>query len=104
MELKNLDIILTGEEILKFFAEKISKIPEVQQVLAYIIDNSIDIYTVFNSAAEDARDSIYQIEQDILEASDYENIDFHTINLADFIEEQWPQLIPQNAQVIFKRE
>lgn len=92
------------EEILNSFANRVSEIQEVQQVLAYIIDDFIDVYTIFNSAAEQTYDSIYQAEQNTLKVSDWESIDFHTINLADFPHEQWPQLIPKDAQIVFKRE
>ncbi len=85
------------------FVEKISEIPEVQQVSIYNESGYPDIYVVFNSKDKVIRLKIYALARDILLKDPDNPVDFHTINLGDFDESGWRSIIPRDATVIYTK-
>lgn len=92
------------DEFLSFFTKQVSKIAEVVKVSARMDDESADIYTIFDSADEEVRDSIYQLEQDTFAHFPKLKADFHTLNLRDFEKSSRPYLVDTNAKIMFSRK
>jgi len=96
--------ILRGGNIVDFFCTKVSQMPEVKRVLISQEQGAIDVFTVFNSPDVNVAYSIYDTEQEGLLSFEEAEIDFHTINLADYDQEAWPFLIPSHTKEVFRRE
>ncbi|TES86862.1 hypothetical protein E3J95_00915 [Candidatus Aerophobetes bacterium] len=87
----------------EFFASLVSQIPEVTQVLADIHEDTVDIFTIFDSEDEKTYDSVYDAQKTTF--TRFANIyaDFHTINLRDFGKDTLRNLISSTSRTLFSR-
>ena len=93
--------ILGERNVVRFFADKVSRMPEVKRVLVSQEQGAIDVFTIFNSTDINVRYRIYDMQQEALLTFEEAEVDFHTTNLADFDQEAWPYLIPSDAKQVF---
>ena len=86
-----------------FFVGLACKIPEVMRILAETEQNTIDIFTIFDSQDKKTYDLIYQLEQRTFGHFPKVNADFHAVNLKDFDRNSLDQLVPSTSQTLFFR-
>lgn len=96
--------ILGERNVIRYFADKVRQIPEVKRVLINQVEGAIDVFTIFNSTDVNVAYGIYNIEQEALLSFEEAELDFHTINLADYEQEAWPSLIPSHTKEVFRRD
>lgn len=99
-----LEVISGVRDVVHFFTNKVSRMPEVKRVFISQEQGAIDVFTIFNSADVNVEYAIYDIEQEALLSFQEAELDFHAINLADYGQEAWPSLIPADAKEVFRRD
>ncbi len=92
--------ITDWNQVVDFFREKISKIPEVRGAFGTVEDEQVCIWTIIDEKDKEIRPKIYDIEMELMEHFTNISFDFHVVfcSLKDVKKE-----VPPGSKLIYTR-
>ena len=87
----------------EFFANRVSEIPQVRQVLADFRDQEVALVTLFDSEEDRTYDSVYEVERTTLTSFPDVRVDFRAVNLRDVGEASARYMSCSPWQTLFSR-